>query len=150
MTQITSTLRRDANKVPLQDNDGITVTKAVTFAATAAAVDLFTVTGDVIMRIIAVCKTDVESAGGCNGEVGVSGTTGYFIATTDVTDLEANDIWHDNAPDKALELDSVSAPSIVTNGQDVIFTPSATVDSGAVTFYCQWRPLSSDANVVAA
>lgn len=150
MTQITSTLRRDGNRVPLQDVNGITVLKSITFSATSGAQSLFTVTGDVILRVFAICKTNVASAGGCNIEVGVSGNTAVFVTTTDATLLAANEIWHDATPDATIEADSVSVAYIVSNGQDVILTPSATLDSGAVTFYCQWRVLSDDGNVVAA
>jgi len=150
MTQITSTLRRDANRVPLQDVNGITVIKTLTFSDTTEAQTLFTVTGDVIMRVFGICKTSVESAAGCNIVVGVSGTTNKFIASTDATALEANDIWHDASPDATIEADTVSATYIVSNGQDVILTPDAQLDSGEIDFYCQFRPLSDDADVVAA
>jgi len=145
-----SALRRDANKVPLQDVNGLTTIKAITFATTAGAQSLFTVTGDVILRVFGICKTDVASAGGCNVVVGVSGDTDAFLTSTDATLLAANEIWHDNSPDASIELDSVSVTHIVSNGQDVILTPSATLNSGAVTFYCQWRPLSDNGEITAA
>lgn len=150
MTQITSALRRDANKVPLQDVNGIEVIASITFEDTTGAQTLYTVTGDVIIRVFGVCKTDVASGAAANIEVGVSGTTGLFIATTVATAVDANEIWHDSSPDKSLELDSVSVARIVSNGQNVILTPSAQVDSGRIDFYLSWRPLSNDADVVAA
>ena len=150
MTSLTSALRRDANRVPLQDINGLTVIKSITFANTTGAQTLFTVTGDVILRVFGVCKVAVESAGACNIVVGVSGTTNKFIASTDATALEANEIWHDTTPDATIEADTVSATYIVSNGQDVILTPSAQLDSGRIDFYCQFRPLSTDADVVAA
>lgn len=150
MTEITSTLRRDANRVPLQDVNGITLIKRLTFTNTDSAQTLFTVTGDVILRVFGICKTNLASAAAANVEVGVSGSTSKFIATTVATAIDANEIWHDASPDASIEADSVSVAYIVSNGQDVILTPSAQVDSGVIDFYCQWRPLSSNADVVSA
>ena len=150
MTQITSTLRRDGNRVPLQDKDGITVIKTLTFADTTGAQTLFTVTGDVVLRVFGICKTNVASAAAANVEVGVSGNTAKFITTTVATAIDANEIWHDATPDASIEADSVSVAYIVSNGQDVILTPSAQVDSGRIDFYCQWFPLTSSSSVASA
>jgi len=150
MSIITSSLRRDANNVALQDVNGLTEVKTLTFLDTTGAQTLFTVTGDVILRVFGICKTNLASAGGCNVEVGVAGTTGKFITTTDATAIDANEIWHDATPDASIEADTVSATYIVSGGQDIILTPSAQVDSGEIDFYCQWRPLSEDASVVSA
>ena len=154
-------MRRDANKVPLQDQDGITVTKSMTFAGATAndpgdesgtgnPATLFTVTGDVILRVIAICKTTLTGAS-ATLEIGVSGDTASLIAQTTGTDIDVNEVWHDNAPDATKELDSVSAPMIISNEQDIIQTvATADVTAGAITYYCQFRPLSDDGNVVAA
>lgn len=162
MTAITSTLRRDGNRVPLQDNDGITVIKSMTLAGgttndpgdydgTGNPATLFTVTGDVILRIIAICKASLAGAS-ATIEVGVSGTTNKFIAQTTATEIDINEIWHDaTTPDASIELDSVSTPWIVSGGQDVIQTVgTANITSGAITYYCQFRPLSDDGDVVSA
>lgn len=150
MAIITSSLRRDANNVALQDLNGLTEIKSLTFSDTTGAQTLFTVTGDVILRVFGICKVNLASAGSCNIEVGVAGATSQFITTTDATAVDANEIWHDATPDASIEADTVSATYIVSNGQDIILTPSAQIDSGRIDFYCQWRPLSTDASVVSA
>jgi hypothetical protein len=126
--------------------------KAVTFADTDAAVPLFTVTGDVVARVVAICKTDLTSAGGCNVEVGITGATAAIITTTDALDIDADDIWHDAVPDSDIEAASIAgfAGFIISGGADIILTPSLQVDTGAITFYCFWTPLSANGNVVAA
>ncbi len=126
--------------------------KAVTFSNTSGAVNLFTVTGDVIARIIAIVKTVVASAGGCNGSVGIAGATAAIIASTDITLMAADEIWHDNSPDALIEAMSVAGAAgfIISGGKDIVLTLSAQADSGAVTFYCLWSPLSADGAVVAA
>ena len=161
MTQITSAMRRDANRVPIQDQDGIIVIKSMTFAGgttndpgdydgTGNPATLFTVTGDVIIKLFAVCKTNLAGAS-ATLEVGVSGNTAKFIAQSTATDIDANEVWHDATPDSSIELETVASEWVVTNGQDIIQTVgTANITSGQVDYYCFWRPLSEDANVVAA
>jgi hypothetical protein len=127
------------------------IIKAVTFSNTAADVNLFTVTGDVIARIVAVCKTACESAAGCN--VSVAANSVAIIASTDVTTLEAGDIWHDNSPDSEVEaLSDAMKERVITDGNDIVFTVQAEkqVDSGAITFYFWYVPLSANGAVAAA
>jgi hypothetical protein len=127
-----------------------TVKKEQTFANTTGTVNLFTVTGDVIVRIIAVTKTNLTSAGACNAELGVTGTVAAMIAATDVTTLDVGEIWHDATSDSNVEALSTMKEYILTTGIDVIMTLSAQIDAGAMTLYCLWTPLSDGASVVAA
>ena len=126
------------------------VTKTMTFSNTTGAQTLFTVTGHVIVRVVSVCTTACASAGACNVEIGTAASTAAITAQTDVTLLAAEEIWHDATPDAEIEAMSVLSDHIITDGNDIILTLSAQVDSGVVAFYCIWTPLSSDANVVAA
>jgi hypothetical protein len=126
-------------------------TKTYTFSNDGAgALSLFTVTGDVVVRLVAVCKTNLASAAGANMELGVSGDTNLLIVSTLGTDLDANEIWHDATPDVNAELLSTIKEAIISNGDDVILTIDAQMDSGAIAFYCFWTPLSSGAIVTAA
>jgi hypothetical protein len=126
------------------------VTKALTFSNDTGTVSLFTVTGDVIVRVVPICKTNLASAGGCNIELGVSADVDAMIASTDALDVDANEIWVDASPTSSIEPESTSRDYMISNGDDVILTLSAQVDSGAITFYCYWTPQSSDGMVVAA
>jgi hypothetical protein len=126
------------------------VRKALTFSNTTGPVTLFTLTGDVIARLIAVCTTSCASAGGCNGEIGITGATDAILATTDMTTLAAREIWHDATPDAEIELLAVMKDVIITDGNDILLTLSAQVDSGAIQVYCFWTPLSVDGAVTAA
>ena len=111
---------------------------------------VFTVTGTVRMRIIGIVETDL--VGAATIEVGVTGGTATLIAqVADATDLDAGDIWHDNAPDALVELSSVAIEKLVSNGLDVILTvTTANITAGAIRFLVSWYPVSSDGNVVAA
>ncbi len=123
-------------------------TDAETFSNTTGTQTLFTVTGDVIVKVIAVCTTNCASAGACNVEVGIAGSTGTIIATTDVTLLADREIWHDATPDSEIEALSVMSETIISDSNNIILTLSAQIDSGAISFYCMWTPLSYDGNVI--
>lgn len=117
----------------------------------ATPISVFTVTGDVVMAVVGVVKTALTTSDAITAELGVSGATTAFIAqVADATGLAINEIWHDASPDATIELESVWADRIVSNGQDVILTTTGTVTDGDITFYCRWYPLSSDGAVVAA
>jgi hypothetical protein len=138
-------------------------TKSVTFAgATTNGIGdfdgngdpatLFTVTGDVIVKIIAVCTTNIAHAANATIEVGIGGGS-EIIATTDLTveGLAAREIWHDATPDAEIEALSVMKEYIITDGNDITLDCGvANVNTGVIAFYCLWLPLSSDGLVVAA
>lgn len=126
------------------------VTKAADIAG-ATPETLFTVTGDVVLAVVGIVKTAVTTSDAITVEVGVAGNTAGIIAqVADATGLALNEIYHDATPDATIELESVWADRIVSNGQDVILTTTGTVTDGDITFYCRWYPLSSDGSVVAA
>lgn len=137
--------------LPLTDLGYKISSKTVTFSNTSGTVNLFTVTGDVIVRIIALCTTNVASAAAGSVSVGISGTTDAILPATLGTDLDAREIWHDNSPSSEIESLSDSLKEyVITDGDDIILTCSAQIDSGALVFYCYFIPLSGDGAVVAA
>jgi hypothetical protein len=125
--------------------------KDVTFLNTVADVNLFTVTGDVIVRMIAVCKTDLTSAGACTASVGITGEVALLIATTDVTTIDADEVWAAAAPTTKITVMTgiPQAGNVVTSGNAIKLTRSAQIDAGRIVFYCVWTPLSTDGKVVA-
>jgi hypothetical protein len=115
----------------------------------AGALSLFTVTGNVVVRVIPICTTIIASAAGANMELGVSADTDAMIASTLATDIDGNEIWVDATPTSPIEAESTSRDYIISNGDDIILTLDAQVDSGVIAFYCEWRALSSTGSVVA-
>ena len=113
---------------------------------------LFTVTGQVIVRIVAVCTdTVVEGVGGGTMEVGITADTATIIAQTTSTNLAVNEIWHDATPDADIEALTVMKDFIIVNGGDIFITIAAqNVTDGTIEFHCFWTPLSSDGLVIAA
>jgi len=112
--------------------------------------DIFTVTGDVIAKVIGVCTTSV-SGSSATVSVGVTGTVSGVINTTTADDIDVSEIWHDASPDTGLELSSVISEKVIVNGLDIIGTvATANVSSGVVRFDCLWKPLSDDGIVASA
>lgn len=120
------------------------------FDGTGNPATLFTITGDVIVKVIGICVTTLTGAA-ATLEVGVVGNTAGLIAQTTGTDIDANEIWHDATPDNEIELSSVLLEKIIANGLDIINTvATANVTAGVIRYVCLWKPLSVDGNVVAA
>ena len=149
----------DGNSVPFEG--GFIVKKSITFAGgttnaigdhdgTGDPFDIFTVTGLVKARIFGFCTTTlVDTTDTATLEVGTAKSTAAIIAQTTGTDIDVNEIWHDNAPDNSVELLTVAPEEII--GQDVIGTVgTANITAGVIDFYAIWYPLSPDGNLVAA
>ncbi len=121
-------------------------------AGAQGALTMFTITGDVALSVFGICKT---ACTGVNAtiELGVSGNTAILIAQTTASALIANEIWHDSTPTTTVEsvLAATNTAIVVSNGQDAILTiATADLTAGVIDFYALWKPLSLDANLVAA
>lgn len=146
---MTAAQQRDANYRTITNNEAFVLSSTWTFAAaTTGAVGahtLFTVTGDVLVNVFAVCSTDVTGSG--TGEVGVTGNTAALIAQTTGTAIDAGEVWQNNTPTTGIGA-ALGNAKPVTNGLDVILTIGTdTFTAGVVTFYCLYRPLSTGASV---
>ena len=126
------------------------VTKELTFSNDTGTVSLFTVTGVISIEIVAVCKTNVASAAAANIRLGIVGYTNAMLVDTLATNLAANEFWNDQTPTDSIQTSDRRRKYDIANGNDIILTLDAQVDSGAITFYCYWEPLSSDGKLVAA
>ena len=171
------TTQGDTNEGKLDTVDGIVddikegggfgadiVRKSITFAGaipnaigdfdgTGNPADIFIVTGQVIIRIVAVCTTNLGFDANATIAVGIAGAVSTIIAVTDLTvqALIAKEIWHDATPDAEIEAMSVMKDFIITDGNDIILTCGvANTNTGVIEFYCLYTALSSDGAVVAA
>ena len=109
---------------------------------------LFTITGTVLLRILAVCEEDLTSSGGTI-EVGTALSAAGMIAQTTASAVDVNEIWHDNSPDSSIEATTVLTQKIVN--QDIIQTiGTADVSAGKIRYIALWYPLSAGASVEAA
>jgi len=127
--------------------DGGTVNAIGDHDGTGDPFTIFTVTGDVIVKVVGVCTTLLDGASG-TVEVGTSLDTDAILPTTTATDIDAMEIWHDASPDNSVELSSVLVEEIVAGGDDIIGTvATANITAGVIRFICLWKPLSRDGNV---
>lgn len=145
---MTNILFRDDNYVPLQDKDGIVVTKTMCFSNTGVGTTyLFTVTNPCIAKVIGYCSGSLtESGASATVEVGLIGSTGTIIAQTLGTLIDSGEFWIDATPDI-----SGSDPTAKLVNADIIQTVgTGTVSAGTITYYCLFRPLTATSTIVAA
>lgn len=107
---------------------------------------LFTVTGDVAVRVYGVVTTTL--VGAATIEVGVTGNTAVLLAqVADATTLAAGDVWIDGSPAEvgAVAFANVPATTLITGGLDIIETVGTTnITAGNIRYVCLWRPISHD------
>lgn len=142
----------DANGNPVSYNGHLVTKKTIAYTGAAnlgaqGATTLFTVTGDVIATIFAVCSENLAGAT-ATIEAGISGNTAALLAQSTATDIDAGEVWIDTGP---ATIEAVPADKILTNGTDIIQTiATADITDGTLTYYCLWVPLTSGSTVVAA
>ena len=120
-------------------------------------ITLFTVTGLVLCRVYGRVTTLVTSTANTGTlALGIAGTTGLYIAATTAngsTNFIANSIWLDNAPTvlgKALPSLSNTLNVAQSNANIILTIATNNMTAGGMEIYCDWVPVSSDGNVVAA
>ncbi len=120
-------------------------------AGTGNPATIFTVTGEVLVRVFAVCKTLLVGAT-ATLELGLVGNTASLIAQTLATDIGANNIWLDATPSVGSDiLANLTGPHIVVNGLDIVETvATANITAGEIEYICLFRPLSFDGKVESA
>lgn len=114
---------------------------------------IFTVTGLVKCQLIGEVTTSL--AGGATLEVGIAGATAIFLPQETDTDLDAGNIWVNDATAAAYyiigeeQAAADNLPIYLLNGQDIIITVTggANTTSGVIDFFCLWTPVSDDAAV---
>src|ERR1043165_8130978 len=92
----------DANGNPVSYNGHIVTKKTVAFTGAAGlgaqgATVRFTVTGDVIATVFAVCSEDLAGAS-ATIEVGISGNTAALLPQTTATQIDTGEVWVDTGP----------------------------------------------------
>lgn len=118
---------------------------------TTGAINLFTVTGNMVVRLVAYCTEDLVSAGGGTIEVGVASNTAGIIAQTTATNLDNNEIWYNATPVAGVTNITNIAQFVVVNGADIILTiGTATITDGTIQFALYFQPLDATSAAVAA
>lgn len=124
-------------------------TKSITLSSAATPVTqiLFYVTGEVECYLVGYIDTGVTSGGALTLEAGNSSDNSGLIATTAKGNLAVGNIWVDAT---AGRLRPKPQEVVISNGDSIAhYINVASATGGAITYYCWWRPLSSNGNVVA-
>jgi len=110
--------------------------------------NLFTVTGEVLVRIHGVTTTATARAGGAvTLKVGTTDDDDSCVPS--MTDARMDVSHVIGAVDQEAESGTANGWVLVSNAT-IVLTLDNAFDSGAITFFCEWKPLSSDGAVVAA
>lgn len=158
MATFSASLDRDANRQTIQYDRAFKVSKTVAFDGTAGngavgSVSLFTVTGDILVTVVGMVTETLVGATSTL-VVGTANNTAGLLASVSGPALVAGDVHTSGtspADVAALSTAGSSAPAALNNGADIIATVgTADITDGTIKFYCLWRPLSTDGNVVAA
>jgi len=129
--------------------DGATTNAIGDFNGTGEPHTIFTVTGTVICKIVALCTTTLTIDATATLEVGTTKNSAGLIALTAGDAIDVDEIWHDASPDASVELASVAPENIVN--QDILGkTATANIKTGVIKYVCLWKAVSTDGNVVAA
>ena len=147
---------------------GRRVIKSITFTGGAGlgAVGsnaLFTVTGNVLCRVMATCSVNLEEAGATATIVaGTATDTNAFMAQINAVDFDANEKWIAAAAPTAspvlfrsnLDVEAAAASNIagwVVCSENIILTVGAqAVNGGTAAFIVYWVPLTSGSSIAAA
>jgi len=115
-------------------------------------VTLFTVTGDVKVRIHGVVGATAVTSTSNDGTLEVGTTEDINAILTQViangTLLAATDVWTDSTPN--FDVEGISPTwYAIGGGADIILTIATnSMTAGIVSMYCEWLPVSSNGNVV--
>ena len=129
---------------------------ATNWTTAKSPVTLFTVTGDVLVRVFGTVQTGVTSTANTGTlEVGVAGNTAVLIAQTIAagvaTRLATGDVLTGVDSNKKALVAPAAEWTLIAGGASIILTVATNnMSAGAVTVYCEWIPLSANGNVVAA
>ena len=115
-------------------------------------VALFTVTGAIAFRLVAICTENLATGAGATISVGTPAAVAGIIAVTTGVDIDAGDIWFAAAPATVLDtLTNGMLEMVIGDGADIqadILVDA--VSDGTIAFNLFWTPLSAGATVVAA
>ena len=116
-------------------------------------IDLFTVTGAVLVRLTAICTADLtDAAAGATISVGTAGEVDGIIAVTSAVTIDAGEIWFAAAPATVLNTEANAFLNyVIGDGADI--TADVLVEAvtgGTIVFTAFWTPLTAGASVAAA
>ena len=120
-------------------------------AGAQGAFAIYTVTGDVEVRVYGLCQVLMDSGGAATIELGIAGNTAALIAQTTATDLDQYETWQDATPEANPGPVALDARGfVIANGADVILTVGAAdLTAGDCDFVCRWWPITNNGAITA-
>jgi hypothetical protein len=116
---------------------------------------LFTISGDVRVKLLAVCNTLLAGGGGgAQVTLGFNGALTNLIGQTTATGIDAGEQWTSSTIANNLPVNTLAAgifDRVVTGYTAIkLAITSASGSTGVINFYCWWEPISTGATVVAS
>lgn len=120
------------------------------FDGTGNPQTLFTVSGQVLLAIIAVCSTSVTGASATLA-VGNSTTAGRYIPSQTAANIVAGKTVDITGIVTAGTAPNITPNQVAFNNEAIIATVgTADITAGVITYYAFWKALSAGATVTAA
>jgi len=139
------------NQVSLQQDliyQKVAKTITVSTAAVPVMEQIFFVSGEVECYVVGQIDLSVTSAGALLMSVGGTSDNGGFIPVTAKAELITYNTWVDATGSKIRPRPDAR---VVGGGENIKhYITGASAIGGKITYYCIWRPLSTDGLVVAA
>lgn len=116
---------------------------------TAAAHEVFTITGVVRIAVWIECTEDLTSGGVATLVFGTEAVADALIASTTATTIDANELWYDATPAKINTPANVVLERVISD-LDLGYTiGTADTTDGTLVFHAVWQPMSDDGLVTA-
>jgi hypothetical protein len=139
--------------------DGGTTNDVGDFNGTGNPATLFTVTGDVMIKMVGMVKTSLEGDT-ATLVVGTTNNTAFLMGDSNSAPFTATGLLSGMvfgepllsivAPYNA-DIYGTNSSEFYINGANIVQTVGiANITAGKIVYYLFWRPLSEDGNVVAA
>lgn len=110
---------------------------------------VYDLTGHVVIsELLVTCSVLLLSAGGGTLALGTATNTGGMIAATTATDIDANELWVDTAPDPStFPIHSAAAAfgGDIVLCEDLILTiATADITAGVLNFFAVYEPITDN------
>jgi hypothetical protein len=135
------------------EQKSITFTGAANLGAVGVA-SLFTVTGAVVVRLVAICTADlVDGVGDALIGIGIAGEHELLCEDILAVNVDGGMVWEGAVPPAAhckISDLAVTNERVLANGQDIFATiATSPVTGGTLVITAFWDPLTPGASIVA-
>lgn len=126
--------------------------KTVTFSSDSGTVTVFTITGRVMVSVIAAfCTTSLVENGVVTGiELGTAADPNLFILSTDPDAIDANEFWANTSPIASVQVDALQVDVLLSEDIILKITGGTDIASGVIVFDVLYLPITDGAGLVAA